>query len=185
VVRLRPACSCASDGRHRRAILPPPHHPPPLPAPPQEGLEFLSLQNVGASVHACKAVDELLQHTATLKGIHLFNNMSGDEGAGYIAKVLARSPAMADFKMASSRVGPAGGIALARGLSAGEDARGVGGPACRGVWGCAGGLGGRALRGRHRPPPAPAASCQQPLPNASHPTPQATRSCGWTCRTTP
>ncbi|KAI8468546.1 MAG: hypothetical protein J3K34DRAFT_8402 [Monoraphidium minutum] len=86
----------------------------------QEGLEFLSLQNVGCSVHACKAVSELLVHTAALSGLHLFNNMSGDEGAGFIADVLARSPAMADFKMASSRVGPAGGTALARGLGAGR-----------------------------------------------------------------
>lgn len=86
----------------------------------QEGLEFLSLQNVGCSVHACKAVAELLLHTSALKGIHLFNNMSGDEGAGHIATILARAPAMQDFKMASSRVGPAGGIALARGLLAGQ-----------------------------------------------------------------
>ena len=34
-------------------------------------------------------------------------------------QVLGRAPAMADFRMASSRVGAAGGIALARGLSAG------------------------------------------------------------------
>jgi hypothetical protein len=45
--------------------------------------------------------------------------MSGDEGAGHIAAVLARAPAIADFKMASSRVGPAGGISLAKALSAG------------------------------------------------------------------
>jgi len=34
-------------------------------------------------------------------------------------QVLGRAPAMADFRMASSRVGAEGGIALARGLSAG------------------------------------------------------------------
>lgn len=82
---------------------------------------------MGASVHACKAVAELLVHTSALKGMHLFNNMSGDEGASFIAAVLGRSPAMADFKMASSRVGPAGGIALAKGLTAGE---GGGGSCC-------------------------------------------------------
>jgi hypothetical protein len=86
----------------------------------QEGLEFLSLQNVGASVHACKALGELLVHTQALSGLHLFNNMSGDEGAGHIGALLARCPAMATFKMASSRVGPEGGIALAKGLSASE-----------------------------------------------------------------
>ena len=35
--------------------------------PLQDGLEFLSLQNVGCSVHACKAVNELLVHTSALK----------------------------------------------------------------------------------------------------------------------
>ncbi len=40
-------------------------------------------------------------------------------------QVLGRAPAMADFRMASSRVGAEGGIALARGLSAGAP----GGPA--------------------------------------------------------
>ena len=34
-------------------------------------------------------------------------------------KVLGRAPAMRDFRMTSSRVGPEGGIALAQGLSAG------------------------------------------------------------------
>ena len=58
-------------------------------------------------------------HTGNLRGMHLFNNMSGDEGAGYIASVLARAPRLEDFKMASSRVGPHGGIALAKGLTAG------------------------------------------------------------------
>ncbi|KAF8069620.1 RANGAP1 [Scenedesmus sp. PABB004] len=83
------------------------------------GLEFLALQNVGASVHACKAVEELLPPGGALSGLHLFNNMSGDEGAGHIARLLARCPRMADFKMASSRVGAAGGIAIARALAAG------------------------------------------------------------------
>ena len=34
-------------------------------------------------------------------------------------QVLGRAPAMRDFRMTSSRVGPQGGIALAQGLSAG------------------------------------------------------------------
>lgn len=35
-------------------------------------------------------------------------------------QILSRSPVMEDFRMASSRVGPKGGIALAAGLSTGE-----------------------------------------------------------------
>ncbi|WIA30005.1 hypothetical protein OEZ86_000102 [Tetradesmus obliquus] len=85
----------------------------------QPGLEFLSLQNVGCSVHACSALAELLPQSARLAGLHLFNNMSGDEGAGHIGSLLLRCPGMADFKMASSRVGPAGGISLAKALMAG------------------------------------------------------------------
>eukprot|EP00879_Flechtneria_rotunda_P025913 GHRR01027571.1.p1 GENE.GHRR01027571.1~~GHRR01027571.1.p1 ORF type:complete len:312 (+),score=129.10 GHRR01027571.1:242-1177(+) len=87
-----------------------------------QGLEFLSLQNVGCSVHACKAINELLPAASSLAGLHLFNNMSGDEGAHHIAKLLARSTAMADFKMASSRVGPEGGISIAKALLAGAPA---------------------------------------------------------------
>lgn len=83
-----------------------------------QGLEFLSLQNVGCSVHACKAVDELLPADSQLAGLHLYNNMSGDEGAAHIARLLGRCP-MADFRMASSRVGPAGGISLAKALTTG------------------------------------------------------------------
>jgi hypothetical protein len=41
------------------------------------------------------------------------------QGAEFIAKVLSRAPLMEDFKMASSRVGPKGGSALALGLTAG------------------------------------------------------------------
>jgi large subunit ribosomal protein L31/Ran GTPase-activating protein 1 len=87
-----------------------------------QGLEFLSLQNVGCSVHACKALAELLPQAASLAGLHLFNNMSGDEGASHVASLLLRCPGMCDFKMASSRVGPAGGISLAKALMAGAAA---------------------------------------------------------------
>lgn len=84
---------------------------------PGEALEFLALRNVGCSVHACAAVEELVVG-GQLKGLHLYNNMSGDEGAGHIARVLARARHMEDFRMASSRVGPKGGAALARALAA-------------------------------------------------------------------
>lgn len=87
------------------------------------GLGALALQNVGCSVHACAALQELLPAGAcSLARLALFNNMSGDEGAGHIAALLGRCPGMADFRMASSRVGPAGGIRLAQALSAGAPA---------------------------------------------------------------
>jgi Ran GTPase-activating protein (RanGAP) involved in mRNA processing and transport len=85
----------------------------------QKALESIAIQNVGCSVHGCAAVDELMQCTGSLKRLHLLNNMSGDEGAASIANVLSRCPAMEDFKMASSRVGGAGGIALAKALAVG------------------------------------------------------------------
>ena len=85
----------------------------------QTTLESIAFQNVGCSVHGCAAVDEIMQSTTSLKRLHLLNNMSGDEGAVSIANVLARCPAMEDFKMASSRVGAEGGKALAKALTAG------------------------------------------------------------------
>lgn len=42
---------------------------------------------MGCSVHACIAVEELVQNTEQLRILHLHNNMSGDEGATAIAKV--------------------------------------------------------------------------------------------------
>ncbi len=53
----------------------------------QTGLQRLAFQNVGCSVHACRAVAELVEHSQDLRRLHLFNNMSGDEGAAAIAEV--------------------------------------------------------------------------------------------------
>ena len=60
---------------------------------------------------------ERMQHHRSLA---LYNNMSDDAGAAAIAGLLGRAPRMESFRMASSRVGAAGGIALAEGLSAGD-----------------------------------------------------------------
>lgn len=74
---------------------------------------------MGCSIHACRAVDELLGNAGALTRLHFFNNMTGDEGAAAIAGILARAPMLRDFRLASSRVGPDGGAALARGLCGG------------------------------------------------------------------
>lgn len=42
---------------------------------------------MGCSIHACQAVAELVQHSGELRSLHLYNNMSGDEGAAAIAQV--------------------------------------------------------------------------------------------------
>jgi large subunit ribosomal protein L31/Ran GTPase-activating protein 1 len=83
----------------------------------QEALESIAFQNVGCSVHGCAALEELLRATTHLRRLHLYNNMSGDEGAASVARLLARCPAMEDFRMVSSRVGAAGGAALAAALA--------------------------------------------------------------------
>ena len=54
------------------------------------------------------------------RSLALYNNMSDDSGAAAIAGLLGRAPRMENFRMASSRVGAAGGIALAEGLSSGD-----------------------------------------------------------------
>jgi len=87
----------------------------------------VSLQNVGCSVHACNALSELVPAGSALAGLHLYNNMTGDEGAEHVARLLARCPTMADFKLASSRVGPAGGISIAKALSVGKEGQSPGG----------------------------------------------------------
>lgn len=85
----------------------------------QTALESLSFQNVGCSIAACNALDELVTHTQSLQQLHLFNNMSGDEGAAAIARIVSRSPCLKDLKMVSSRVGLEGGCALGQALAAG------------------------------------------------------------------
>ena len=124
----------------------------------QSALKELYLQNIGCSVNACAAVNELVACTS-LEKLHLFNNMSDNEGAASIAALLSRSPGMRvrpplcallaclfgpcgcqvclqaavqlgsrrgrytsgaraqDFKMAASRVGLAGGSAIAAALA--------------------------------------------------------------------
>jgi large subunit ribosomal protein L31/Ran GTPase-activating protein 1 len=37
-------------------------------------------------VHGCAALDELMHNTGSLRRLHLYNNMSGDEGAASIAR---------------------------------------------------------------------------------------------------
>lgn len=84
-----------------------------------QALHGLGLQNIGCSIHACKAVAELLVEAGSLQQLHLYNNMSDNEGARHIASILQRAPLMADFRMASSRVGSDGGIAIIEALAKG------------------------------------------------------------------
>lgn len=59
----------------------------------QAGLRAIYLENIGCSVNACAAVNELVA-CSTLEKVHLFNNMSDDAGAQSIAALLSRSPNM-------------------------------------------------------------------------------------------
>jgi hypothetical protein len=56
-------------------------------------LHALTLQNIGCSVNACAAVLELTVSCA-LQKLHLFNNMSDNEGALSISKLIERNPGM-------------------------------------------------------------------------------------------
>ncbi|GMH32642.1 hypothetical protein BSKO_00476 [Bryopsis sp. KO-2023] len=85
----------------------------------QMGLRNLALRNVGCSDKACEAVDELLV-TSDLRGLFLYNNMSGSKGAEAIARILSRAPQLERFQMASSRVEAEGGNALAKSLCSGS-----------------------------------------------------------------
>lgn len=54
----------------------------------QAALQRVAFQNVGASIKACRAIAELLPNSAALTQLHLFNNMSDNEGAAAIGKLL-------------------------------------------------------------------------------------------------
>ena len=56
-------------------------------------LQALYLKNIGCSVNACNAVAELVG-CSSLELLHLFNNMSDNEGAIAIASLLQRSCGM-------------------------------------------------------------------------------------------
>lgn len=56
-------------------------------------LEALYLKNIGCSVNACKAVAELVG-CSSLQLLHLFNNMSDNEGASAIATLVKRNTGM-------------------------------------------------------------------------------------------
>jgi len=73
------------------------------------------LHNIGCSLDACKALNELAQGM-NLRGLYLYNNMSGDEGAKELGNILSRMLNMERFQMASSRVGCSGALHLADGL---------------------------------------------------------------------
>ena len=60
----------------------------------------------------------MILHLAALLLMHATN--SGTDSVMGDLQILQRAPRMADFRMASSRVGAEGGIALAQGLSTGH-----------------------------------------------------------------
>ena len=61
--------------------------------PSHAPLRSVAMRNVGASVHACAALAETLEHaTGELRSLHFHNNMSGDEGASFLASIVARAP---------------------------------------------------------------------------------------------
>ena len=81
-------------------------------------LQRISLQNVGLSVHASAALDEVVgDNAANLRGLRLKNNMSDDAGAASIARIIARAPLLEEFRMVSSRVKEAGCEALCGALA--------------------------------------------------------------------
>ena len=82
-------------------------------------LQKISLQNVGLSVHASGALDEVVGgNAANLRGLYLKNNMSDDAGAVSIAKIISRAPLLEEFRMVSSRVKEVGCEALCGALAA-------------------------------------------------------------------
>jgi Ran GTPase-activating protein 1 len=53
---------------------------------------------------------------ARLRVLHFFNNMSGNDGAKAVARIVCASPLLEDLRFASTRGGHDGGMALAEAL---------------------------------------------------------------------
>ena len=98
---------------------------------PRAPLRSVAMRNVGASVHACAALAETLEHAGELRSLSFHNNMSGDEGATFLASIVGRAPKLESLRVASSRVGESGGRALAAALCAAAGLAGAAGGALR------------------------------------------------------
>ena len=89
-------------------------------------LEKLYLQNNGLSMEACAALADILlaplpgaaekRATTTLTHLHFFNNMSGSGGGVALAPLVERSPALASFRLGSTRCAAEGFIPLCAAL---------------------------------------------------------------------
>jgi len=115
----------------------------------QPAVRSLAFQNDGISVHAARALLEILPAPQNLHKLHFYNNMSGacyhhlragpthpnprtaestawvdttagDDGAFAIAQMLTKATQIGDFRMSSTRVMEAGGVALAKAFAAGK-----------------------------------------------------------------
>ena len=90
-------------------------------------LEKLYLCNNGLSKEACAALAEILlaplpgatapRSTTTLTTLNFFNNMSGSGGGVALAPLVTRSPALTDFRLASTRCAAEGFVPLCAALS--------------------------------------------------------------------
>lgn len=68
------------------------------------------------SAQALAALSELLAAKAELRQLHLWNGMSGDDGAVNLCPLLEKAVKLEDFKFGYSRVSSRGGVAVATAL---------------------------------------------------------------------
>lgn len=82
-------------------------------------LEKLMLCNDGLSGDAIGILSDIMckNSHSNLKTLNFFNNMSGDEGAINVSKILKHHPSISDFRWASTRTGNIGGLELIKGLN--------------------------------------------------------------------
>jgi Ran GTPase-activating protein (RanGAP) involved in mRNA processing and transport len=93
-------------------------------------LEKLYLCNNGLSKEACAALADILlaplpgakapRATTMLTTLNFFNNMSGSGGGVALAPLVRRSPALADFRLASTRCAAEGFVPLCAALRCAE-----------------------------------------------------------------
>lgn len=92
------------------------HNRRPAPAASSEPSRPLRTLPLPCSAQALAALSELLAAKAELRQLHLWNGMSGDDGAVNLCPLLESAVKLEDFKFGYSRVASRGGVAVAQAL---------------------------------------------------------------------
>eukprot|EP00270_Netrium_digitus_P005184 TRINITY_DN16767_c0_g2_i1.p1 TRINITY_DN16767_c0_g2~~TRINITY_DN16767_c0_g2_i1.p1 ORF type:complete len:532 (+),score=176.94 TRINITY_DN16767_c0_g2_i1:71-1666(+) len=86
----------------------------------QKYLEHVYFCNIGVSAEAAETIANMLPAPHLLRTLHFFKNMTGDEGAMSLAKLVAAAKNLEDFRCSATRINLEGGEELFHALMAGD-----------------------------------------------------------------